>query len=63
MGERERGSGKKMKRGGEKTTATDKSVKARVKAAAEERMEEKGTKIGRLEGKKTNTLIGLSRSN
>lgn len=36
--------------GKKKTTASDKSVKARVKAAAEKRMEEKGTKTRKAGG-------------
>lgn len=51
--------------GGKKTTS-DKSVKARVKAAAENRMEEKGDRkrgVGGRKKKPNNTLIGLSRSN
>lgn len=50
------GRGKGKEEGGRKKTTSDKSVKARVKAAAENRMEEKGDrkKGGGREEKKTN---------
>lgn len=62
---RARGRGRGEEVGGKKTTS-DKSVKARVKAAAENRMEEKGDRkrgVGGRKKKPNNTLIGLSRSN